>query len=62
MAQFSVKIMRLTGSVLGENQHVTRLKANWWSEYEAWEKRDLGTRRFLYILSLIHISEPTRPY
>lgn len=20
---------------------VTRLKANWWSEYEAWEKRDL---------------------
>ena len=28
---------------------VTRLKANWWSEYEAWEKRDLGTRRFLYI-------------
>ena len=49
MAQFSVKIMRPTGSVLGENQHVTRLKANWWSEYEAWEKRDLGTRRFLYI-------------
>jgi len=28
---------------------VTRLKADWWSEYEAWAKRDLGTRRFLYI-------------
>ena len=28
---------------------ITRLKADWWSEYEAWEKRDLGTRRFLYI-------------
>ena len=28
---------------------VTRLKADWWSEYEAWEKRDLGNRRFLYI-------------
>lgn len=28
---------------------VTRLKADWWSEYEAWEKRDLGPRRFLYI-------------
>jgi hypothetical protein len=22
---------------------ITRLKADWWSEYEAWEKRDLGT-------------------
>lgn len=28
---------------------VTRLKADWWTEYQAWEKRDLGTRRFLYI-------------
>ncbi|HBG96010.1 MAG TPA: IS256 family transposase [Chromatiaceae bacterium] len=28
---------------------ITRLKADWWSEYEAWEKRDLGARRFLYI-------------
>ncbi|OCX60551.1 hypothetical protein BFP70_17450 [Thioclava sp. SK-1] len=28
---------------------VTRLKVDWWSEYEAWETRDLGTRRFLYI-------------
>ena len=24
---------------------ITRLKADWWVEYEAWEKRDLGTRR-----------------
>lgn len=28
---------------------ITRLKADWWSEYQAWEKRDLGARRFLYI-------------
>lgn len=28
---------------------VTRLKADWWTEYQAWEKRDLGTQRFLYI-------------
>ena len=28
---------------------VTRLKADWWTDYEAWQKRDLGTRRFLYI-------------
>ena len=28
---------------------VTRLKADWWHDYEAWQKRDLGTRRFLYI-------------
>jgi len=28
---------------------ITRLKAAWWDEYLAWQKRDLGTRRFLYI-------------
>jgi len=28
---------------------VTRLKADWWQDYEAWQKRNLGTRRFLYI-------------
>jgi transposase-like protein len=28
---------------------ITRLKANWWKDYEAWQKRDLGTRRFLYV-------------
>ena len=28
---------------------VTRLKADWWQDYEAWQKRDLGARRFLYI-------------
>lgn len=28
---------------------ITRLKAAWWADYEAWQKRDLGTRRFLYI-------------
>ena len=28
---------------------VTRLKADWWKDYEAWQKRDLSNRRFLYI-------------
>ena len=28
---------------------ITRLKADWWTDYEAWQKRDLGARRFLYI-------------
>jgi len=28
---------------------ITRLKADWWKDYEAWQKRDLGPRRFLYI-------------
>ncbi len=28
---------------------ITRLKTDWWTEYQAWETRDLGARRFLYI-------------
>ena len=28
---------------------ITRLKADWWNDYEAWQKRDLSHRRFLYI-------------
>jgi transposase-like protein len=28
---------------------ITRLKASWSADYQAWQKRDLGTRRFLYI-------------
>ena len=28
---------------------ITRLKADWWKDYEAWQKRDLGNRHFLYI-------------
>jgi putative transposase len=28
---------------------ITRLKADWWTAYQAWEKRGLGTRRLLYI-------------
>lgn len=28
---------------------ISRLKADWWYDYEAWQKRDLSTRRFLYI-------------
>jgi len=28
---------------------ISRLKADWWKDYEAWQKRDLGARRFLYV-------------
>lgn len=28
---------------------ITRLKADWWQDFESWQKRDLGNRRFLYI-------------
>lgn len=28
---------------------ISRLKADWWNDYEAWQKRDLSTRRFLYV-------------
>jgi len=28
---------------------IARLKADWWKDYEAWQKRDLGARRFFYI-------------
>lgn len=28
---------------------ISRLKADWWNDYEAWQRRDLGMRRFLYI-------------
>ncbi len=28
---------------------ISRLKADWWSEYEVWKKRDLSTKRYLYI-------------
>ncbi len=27
---------------------ITRLKADWWAEYEAWRKRDLTDRRYVY--------------
>jgi transposase-like protein len=27
----------------------SRLKADWWEDYQAWQKHDLSTRRFLYI-------------
>ena len=60
-----VKVMSLVNStgdftealaaLLGPNakglsaKTITRLKADWWQGYEAWQKRDLGNRRFLYI-------------
>jgi len=28
---------------------ISRLKADWWADFQAWQKRDLSTRRFLYI-------------
>ncbi|MCC6864157.1 MAG: IS256 family transposase, partial [Rhodobacteraceae bacterium] len=28
---------------------ISRLKAYWWEEYEDWQRRDLSTRRFVYI-------------
>lgn len=28
---------------------ISRLKGDWWADYEAWQKRDLSTRRFLYV-------------
>ncbi len=28
---------------------ISRLKADWWNDYEAWQRRDLDMRRFLYI-------------
>lgn len=28
---------------------ISRLKADWWNDYKAWQRRDLGMRRFLYI-------------
>ena len=43
------------GALLGPNakglsaKTVTRLKADWWKDYEAWQKRDLGNRWLLYI-------------
>ena len=28
---------------------ITRLKSTWWEEYEAWRKRDLTAKRYVYI-------------
>ena len=28
---------------------ISRLKADWWDEYERWQRRDLGARRFVYV-------------
>ncbi len=27
---------------------ITRLKADWWDDYERWSKRDLSARRYAY--------------
>lgn len=28
---------------------ISRLKADWWDEYDRWQRRDLGTGRFVYV-------------
>ncbi len=28
---------------------ISRLKADWWADYERWQKRDLSTRHIVYI-------------
>lgn len=28
---------------------ISRLKADWWDEYERWQRRDLSARRFVYV-------------
>ena len=28
---------------------ISQLKTDWWTDFQAWQKRDLSTRRFLYI-------------
>ena len=28
---------------------ISRLKADWWADYERWQRRDLSARRFVYI-------------
>lgn len=28
---------------------ISRLKADWWDEYDRWQRRDLSTRRFVYV-------------
>ena len=54
-ADYEMPLREALAALLGPNAKglsattITRLKADWWSEYEAWEKRDLGARRFLYI-------------
>ena len=43
------------GALLGPNAAglssttITRLKADWWNDYDRWQRRDLSTRRFVYI-------------
>jgi len=38
---------------------VTRLKADWWDEYERWSKRDLSARRYAYFAARSFGSGPT---
>lgn len=33
----------------GSSSTITRLKATWWDDYEAWRKRDLKSKRYVYI-------------
>ena len=38
---------------------ITRLKSDWWDDYELWSKRDLSARRYVYFASRTLGSGPT---
>jgi len=38
---------------------ITRLKADWWDEYERWSKRDLSARNHVYFAARSFGSGPT---
>ncbi len=33
---------------------ISRLKADWWEDYEGWQKRDLRARRIVYVWAVAH--------
>lgn len=37
---------------------ISRLKADWWDEYDRWQRRDLSKRRFVYIWAMVSTSGP----
>lgn len=43
-------LLRLNAAGLSATT-ISRLTADWWDEYDRWQRRDLGTRRFVYIWS-----------
>ncbi len=37
---------------------ITRRKADWWTDYEEWQKRELGNWRFLQFMRRGHFIKP----